>query len=153
MANPKDGIWGIRLVQISFTFVFATKYRADVISSPGDLWAYSGGIVRNLGAESIAIGGTQNHVHLLLRLPPNIAVAEATQKIKANSSRWLREAGKWQGWQEGYGSFSVGASHVGAVCRYIRNQPRHHADKSFEDEFIALLTRGGIAFDPLTVID
>jgi putative transposase len=136
-----------------FHIIFATKYRDDAIANPDGLWAYSGGIVRNIGAESIAIGGTQNHVHLLLKLPPHIAVAEATQKIKANSSRWLREAGNWRGWQEGYGSFSVGASNIGAVCRYIRNQPRHHAEKSFEDEFIALLTRGGIAFDPSNVFD
>jgi putative transposase len=125
----------------------ATKHRDNAISNPDPLWAYSGGIVRNIGAESIAIGGTQNHVHL------HIAVAEATQKIKANSSRWSRESGKWLGWQEGYGSFSVGSSSLEAVCRYIRNQPHHHAKRSFEDEFIALLTRGGIAFDPSNVFD
>jgi putative transposase len=85
-----------------FHIVFATKHRDNAISNPDPLWAYSGGIVRNIGAESIAIGGTQNHVHLLLRLPPHIAVAEATQKIKANSSRWSHESGKWLGWQEGW---------------------------------------------------
>lgn len=136
-----------------FHVVFATKYRDRSISNPEGLWAYSGGKVRNIGAESIAIGGTQDHVHLLFRLPPHTAVAQAPQKIKANSSRWLREAGKWHGWQEGYGSFSVGASSIGAVCRYIRNQPRHHANRSFEDEFMALLTRGGIAFDPSTIFE
>jgi len=97
--------------------------------------------------------GTQNHVHLLLRLPPHFAVAEAVQKIKANSSRWLRESGRSEGWQEGYGSFSVGISGLDPVCRYIRNQARDHAKQSFEDEFIALLIRGGIAFDRSTVFD
>ncbi|MFZ0706391.1 MAG: IS200/IS605 family transposase [Candidatus Korobacteraceae bacterium] len=136
-----------------FHVVFATKHRDNAILNPDELWAYTAGIMRNIGAESISIGGTQNHVHLLLRLPPHIAVAQAAQKIKANSSRWLRESGRWEGWQEGYGSFSVGISSLGAVCRYIRNQPRHHAKQSFEDEFMALLTRGRIVFDPSTVFE
>ncbi len=127
--------------------VFSTKDRADTIPDPQALWGYVAGIARNIGVDAPAIGGTSNHIHLLLRMPPHFSVAAITQKIKANSSRWLRESGSWQGWQEGYGSFTVSASNLAAVRRYIFNQPQHHAKRSFEDEFIALLTRSGIAFD------
>jgi putative transposase len=57
------------------------------------LWAYLRGIATNLGIELLAAGGTANHVHLLIGLPPKLALAEVVQKLKANSSRWLGEHG------------------------------------------------------------
>lgn len=136
-----------------FHIVFATKHRDNVILDADGLWAYNAGIIGNIGADPISIGGTSHHVHLLLRVPPQISIAETTQKIKANTSRWLRGSGRWEGWREGYGSFSVSVPNRGAVCRYIRNQAKHHAVRSFEEEFLSLLTRSGIAFDKATIFD
>jgi putative transposase len=145
--SPEDDTLAHTYSANLFHIVFATKHREDAIRAPIALWAYTPGIARSIGADPLSIGGTCNHVHLLLRLPPQFSIAEATQKIKSNSSRWLRDAGRWEGWQEGYGSFSVGVSSRGAVCRYIRNQAQHHAKHTFEDEFVSLLIRGGIEFD------
>lgn len=136
-----------------YHLVFATKDRVATIPDPQALWGYTSGIVRNIGAEALAIGGTANHVHSLLRVAPHISIAEVAQKIKANSSRWLRQSQKWNGWQEGYGSFTVSVSNLAAVRRYIFNQPQHHAKRSFEDEFIALLIRSGIPFDRSQVFE
>ncbi len=129
-----------------FHIVFSTKERQPAIAEPPKLWAYLAGVARNLHYEPFAIGGTENHVHALLRLPGHIPVAEAVQKLKANSSRWLGENGAWAGWQEGYGAFSVSASNVDAVRHYIQNQPEHHRRRSFEDEFLTLLTKSAVAF-------
>ena len=134
-----------------FHVVFSTKERRPAIAEPAKLWAYLAGVARNLDYEAIAIGGTQNHVHVLLRLPSQVPVSDAVQKLKSNSSRWLREEGRWFGWQEGYGAFSVSASNVDAVRRYIQNQPEHHRRRSFEDEFVALLAKSGVAFERLEV--
>jgi len=72
-----------------FHCIFSTKERRGSI--PGDLrpklWAYISGTAKNLGIIPIAIGGTSNHAHLLLALKPNMTIAEAVQKLKANSSR------------------------------------------------------------------
>jgi putative transposase len=130
-----------------FHVVFSTKERQPVIVEPPKLWAYLAGVARNLNYEPLAIGGTQNHVHLLVRLPSDVAVSQAVQKLKSNSSRWLRENGRWLGWQEGYGAFSVSASNVDAVRPYIQNQAEHHRRRSFEDEFVALLEKSGVAFN------
>jgi REP element-mobilizing transposase RayT len=130
-----------------FHLVFSTKNREHVIAAPEFLWAYTAGIVRNIGGDSLAIGGTSNHVHFLLRLPPSIAISVAAQKIKANSSRWLRERGRWNGWQEGYGSFTVSVSNAAKVRPYILDQPGHHANRSFEEELMALLRRSGVQFE------
>jgi REP-associated tyrosine transposase len=130
-----------------FHVVFSTKERRPAIADPPKLWAYVAGVARNLHYDALAVGGTGNHVHILLRLPSQVPVAEAVQKLKSNSSRWLRENGAWMGWQEGYGAFSVSASNADAVRLYIQNQPEHHRRRSFEDEFLALLTKSGVSFN------
>ena len=130
-----------------FHIVFSTKERRPAIVEPGRLWSYLAGVARNLNYEPLAIGGTENHVHVLLRIPNHVTLSEAVQKLKSNSSRWLRENGRWLGWQEGYGAFSVSASSVDAVRRYIQDQQEHHRRRSFEDEFVALLAKSGVAFD------
>ena len=130
-----------------FHVVFSTKERRSAIAKPEKLWAYLAGVARNLGYEALAIGGTQNHVHVLCRLSGDVSVSQAVQKLKSNSSRWLRENGPWIGWQEGYGAFSVSASNADAVRRYIQNQADHHRRRSFEEELAVLLAKSGIAFD------
>ena len=73
--------------------------------------------------------------------------SEAMQKVKANSSRWLGENGVRFEWQKGYGAFSVSPSLLPTVQAYIRNQEEHHKSRSFEEEFVALLKKSGVAYD------
>jgi putative transposase len=126
--------------------VFSTKGRLDRIpvELQEKLYAYLIGIAGNLGSSILAAGGTANHVHLLIGLPPSLALAEVVQKLKANSSRWI---GSGFEWQKGYGAFSVSASLVTAVQAYIRNQAEHHRKRSFEEEFVTLLRKSGVAYD------
>jgi putative transposase len=129
--------------------VFSTKERRDLIPSElrEPLYAYLIGIANKLGLKILAAGGTMNHVHLLIGLPPALTLSEAMQKLKANSSRWLGENGVPFEWQKGYGSFSVSPSLLPTVQRYIRNQPEHHRKRSFEEELLALLKKSGVAYD------
>ena len=76
-----------------------------------------------------------------------MSVAEAVQKLKANSSRWMSEHGSPFEWQKGYAALSVSPSLVGSVRAYVLNQEEHHRKRSFEEEFLALLGRAGIAHD------
>ncbi len=129
--------------------IFSTKERRNLIPQElqEQLWAYLLGIANNLKIKTLAIGGTGNHVHLLLGLPATMTLAEAMQKLKANSSRWLGEQGIEFQWQEGYGAFSVSPSLVETVKAYIRNQGEHHKKRSFEEEFRVLLDKSGVAYD------
>jgi hypothetical protein len=81
-----------------------------------------------------------------------MALAKATNLLKSNSSKWMNEKGMKFAWQEGYGAFSVSSSNVSAVIKYIDNQEIHHRKISFEDEFIALLNKHGVKFDPKYVL-
>jgi hypothetical protein len=73
--------------------------------------------------------------------------------IKSNSSKWLRKKDPRFAWQQGYGAFSVSSSHVSKVIRYIDNQERHHQKFTYEQEFITMLKKQGIAYDPEHVFD
>jgi putative transposase len=135
------------LVQNFLHVVFSTKDRLKLIPSARQprVWAYLAGICH---AEKIfvhEIGGMEDHVHMLIQLPPTLSLAIALKEIKANSSKWM---GPRFAWQRGYGAFSVSKSNVSAVARYIRNQAAHHRKMSYEQEFIALLKKHGMAFDP-----
>ena len=106
------------------------------------------GICQSHGLMAVEIGGIENHVHLLLHLPPALALSKAVLLIKSNSSKWMNEMHKKFAWQDGYGAFNVSASSVESVVRYVRNQKQHHRKMSFEDEYILLLKRHGIAYEP-----
>jgi putative transposase len=126
--------------------VFSTKERKPLIDTDRlpDLFSYLGGIAKGEGFTLLAAGGTTNHVHLLIALPPKVALATAIQKLKGSSSRWM---GPEFSWQEGYGAFSVSPSQVPAVKKYIGNQQAHHQKRSFEEEFTLLLRSCGVEYD------
>ncbi|MGO9326311.1 MAG: IS200/IS605 family transposase [Terracidiphilus sp.] len=132
--------------------IFSTSGRAPLLTDAIrlDVHAYLGGILRELDAIPVAIGGTTDHVHLLTRLPANLALADYLRIVKTNSSRWVKERWPQQrkfAWQGGYGAFSVSESRRAAVIRYIRDQAQHHRRISFQDEFLALLKNHRVEFD------
>jgi putative transposase len=130
--------------------VFSTKERRPFISDEirEGLYGYMGGIARKNGAKAIAIGGTTDHVHLLLLVSTSAAVADVMREIKSGSSRWVREMRREFEWQEGYGSFSVEISQLNATVEYIRGQAEHHRKRTFQEEFVSFLEKHGIEYDP-----
>jgi REP element-mobilizing transposase RayT len=130
--------------------VFSTKERRKLITKEFQpkLWSYMAGIGRNNGFLVLANGGMEDHAHLLIQLPATLALAEAVQLLKGSSSKWVGEHGREFSWQEGYGAFSVSKSNINTVVKYIANQEIHHRKITFEDEFIALLEKHGIEYDP-----
>jgi REP element-mobilizing transposase RayT len=78
------------------------------------------------------------HVHLLLALPLDKPIAQVAKGLKGESSNWINNkdfiSGKFR-WQRGYGAFSVSASQLSKVKRYIKNQNEHHVRKSFKEEY------------------
>ncbi len=141
------------LTRLVVHVVFSTKERPNLISPAvePELHAYLGGICRNRESPALAIGGTENHVHLLIGLSKNIALSDLMMTLKKGSSKWIKTNGDAFGgfyWQDGYGAFSIGESQVRAVADYIRGQKERHKALTFEDELVALAERYGVAFDP-----
>ncbi|HET6891443.1 MAG TPA: IS200/IS605 family transposase [Pyrinomonadaceae bacterium] len=144
--------------QIYIQTVFAVSGRLSLIRNDfkEEVYKYISGIVRNKKQKLISINGMPDHVHLLIGLRPAMALADLVQEIKVDSSdfinrkKWIR--GKFA-WQEGYGAFSYGHSQLDTIIRYIKNQERHHAKRSFKDEYLTLLRKFDIAFDDKYVFD
>jgi putative transposase len=135
--------------------VFSTKGRRPLIEPQARrrLWAYLGGIAKNLKAVPLSIGGTADHVHLLLALPSDLSIAKAVNLLKSNSSKWMNEHGHEFAWQLGYGAFSVSASNLTSVTAYIENQHAHHKERDYKHEFLALLNKHNVQFDGRYVLD
>ena len=94
----------------------------------------------------LAVGGIQNHVHALVELSPEMALATAVRTLKCNSSRWMRQSVRLFEWQQGYAAFSVSPSQVGGVLKYIAHQEQHHARHSFEAELRSMMKAAGIVY-------
>ena len=128
-----------------FLCVFSTQERRKIIAADVQerLWAYIGGVAREHSMKALAVGGVEDHVHILLSLTATIPVANAMREIKAASSFWMSHtAGRKDfAWQEGYGAFSIGQSQVSATIAYIVGQAEHHRTRGFEEEFLAILKK------------
>lgn len=118
-----------------------------MIRDPQRLWRYFSGISRAKEIPLVAAGGTANHVHLLVDLPPTHQLAETMQVLKGNSSHWLNDEQPPFAWQQGYGAFGIAESQRHNVVAYISGQAEHHKKWSFEEEFLTLLRRYGIQYD------
>ena len=129
-----------------FHIVFSTKERRQLIRADLQprLWNYLAAIARNHGVHVIAVGGTENHVHVLLVMPTDATLETVVRTLKCNSSRLVREESHLFAWQEGYAAFSVSPSQVERVTRYIANQAEHHRQRSFDAEFESMLAAAKI---------
>jgi REP element-mobilizing transposase RayT len=131
--------------------IFSTKDREPLIVPElrTELYAYLGGLTRELKGRAYGINGTADHVHMMINLPPIVSISEALRFIKSNSSGWVH--GKWPrksfAWQLGYGAFSVSKSNISEVLKYLGTQETHHRKWTFKDEFIDFLARHEIDYD------
>lgn len=107
-----------------YHIVFSTKERQPFIDDQlkPSLFAYLGGIVRGIGGTALIVNGTADHVHMLMVMPPTVAISDALRTIKTNSSGWIHK--KWPdrrrfAWQTGYAAFTVSASNRKLVYDYI----------------------------------
>ena len=139
-------------------YIFSTKKRSRLITSDikERLWAYMGGVARENHMKAEAVGGTENHAHVLVSLPSTVSISKGIQLIKAGSSKWIHETFpecRDFAWQEGYGAFSVSISIVDATIAYITNQEEHHREKTFEEEYLAFLNKFNVEYKMEYVFD
>lgn len=138
--------------QIYIQVVFAVQGRHSLIKTEWreELYKYITGIITNHEQKLLAIGGVADHIHILIGFKPNFEISKLVQEIKANSSRFINKRqfvrGKFS-WQEGFGAFSYSRSQLDIVIRYIQNQEKHHAKKSFKSEFVEFLQSFEVEYD------
>jgi putative transposase len=144
------------LGNILLHFIFSTEGRRPLIKPEfrNDLFAYLGGIVREMSGTALIVNGAADHVHMLVRARPAHSAAEIACVVKTNSSRWVRERHSRDfAWQTGYGVFSVSESNADATMAYIAGQREHHRERSFQEEFVAFLRKNHVEYDPRYIWD
>lgn len=137
---------------LNYHVIFGTKGRHSwlVPEIRQERSQYLGGIVKGNHGHPLEINAVEDHAHLLVRLPPTVALANVVRATKASSSKWLNDTkalNRKFGWQDGYAAFTVSQSHLAQVATYVRNQAEHHRIKGFREELVAFLKRNSIAYD------
>ena len=141
-----------------FHIIFSTKDRRQLLADENrdEVHRYITGIIRNMGCTLLRINSVCDHAHLVCKIKPSIAVSDFINKVKTNSSRWIKERFEslfsFQ-WQNGFSCFSVSESAVEQVIRYVQNQQEHHKTVSFEEELKAFLDKHGIDYYPEHFLD
>ena len=144
--------------QIYIQAVFAVAVRQNLIRPEfkEELQKYITGIVRKQGQKMIQINAMPDHTHMLIGMKPNIALSDLMRDVKSASTDFIRRK-KWIrgrfNWQEGFGAFSYSHSHLDSVVQYIRNQEKHHAKRSFKNEYLALLDKFNVVHEPKYLFD
>lgn len=136
--------------------IFSTKNRHPYLR-PSPLkervHEYMAAICRDQKCHAVIIGGTADHVHMLVHLHKNIALSAFIEQVKKSSSLWIKKLddgrnglGKFY-WQSGYAAFSVSQSQIDLVRQYIINQEEHHKYRNFQDELRKFLGQHHVDFD------
>ncbi len=141
------------ILQVYVHLVFSTAGRVhllDVKETKERLFGYMMGVMKKLEAPVLAIGGGEEHVHILHRMPKKLNYEELTSRLKANSSRFAKTMGERYanfGWNRGYAGFSVSRWDIDQISGYIRKQERHHNTEIYKAELERLLGEHGADFD------
>lgn len=147
------------LVQIYLHILFSTKERRPFLQDAKlreRTHAYLAAACHQIGAPSLIVGGTADHVHILCRLAKVLAVADLVKELKRESSKWVKEQHHSSAnfyWQSGYAAFSISPSHVDGLKAYILHQEEHHQQESFQDEFRRLCRKYDVQIDERYVWD
>ncbi len=139
--------------QIYLHVVFAVEGRQNLIKPEhnDELQKYITGIVSGQKQKLIAVNNMPDHLQMLVGIKPDISLSDLVRDVIAGSSKFINEKHWFMGrfsWQEGFGAFSYSRSQLGTVICYIENQERHHATKSFREEYVSMLEKFGVEYDP-----
>lgn len=120
------------LWRLYYHLVWATRERQPLINPEREaaLYPYIISKADTLSCIVHAIGGVEDHIHLVVSIPPTLAIADFVKNIEGSSAHYLNNAlsisSNKFGWQEGYGVFSLGSKQLERAVDYANNQKTHH---------------------------
>ena len=136
--------------RLHYHIVWSTDAREPLIDAPRQavIQRTLSGKTHELRIFLHATGGTADHVHVVVSIPPTLAVAECVRQFKGATTHAVNHtlpAARQFRWQRGYGALSLSERHLAVACDYARNQERHHAQSTV----IAAYQRSSGDEDPL----
>ena len=139
--------------QLTYQIVFGGKYRSKFLqeNAQDQLFAYIGGILKNMGCIPYIVGGHIDHLHLVFSATGKYYIGKIVQNIKISSNAFMHDRTELFpdliNWQVGYGAFSYQRSKLNVLIEYVKTQKFHHETVSFKEEYIQLLEENGIEYD------
>jgi putative transposase len=141
-----ERLWAIlSLMRAPYTklylhLVWSTWDRLPLITTEFEARLYSAILAKckELRCEPVAVGGIEDHLHLLTRLSPSISISELVRELKGSTSRLMSislSPGSFFKWQGGYGAFTLRPSEIPVVRAYIQNQREHHQKRTFFEDW------------------
>lgn len=117
--------------QLYYHLIWATKDREPLITAAlePELFKYLRGKGLELGGMVHAVGGVEDHEHLVVSIPPRMAVGDYVGKLKGASSHWVTHMSGYRepfAWQEGYGILSFSKRSLSQVVQYVFSQRERH---------------------------
>jgi putative transposase len=126
--------------RLHYHLVWATHQRLPLITEPIERQIY--GVILNKAKEMEiivhVIGNMEDHIHVVVSIPPKVAVADCLKHFKGASSYYVNHqpgaAGDF-GWQDGYGALTFGDRSLSDVSAYVRGQKEHHRQQAVRPLF------------------
>ncbi len=134
-----------------YHIVFCTRRRLKTLvpSCHESVYRYITSFLKERKCHLYQVNGTENHIHLLIDLHPNIALSSLVRDMKAYSSKLIKESG-WSlifdGWAKEYYACTISPSHIDSTVRYIANQKEHHDMQDFDMEIEWLHKKVGLTY-------
>jgi len=139
--------------KLLYHIVFRTKgSRLSITEAYADeLYRYIWGFCKKQGCILHRIGGMPDHVHMLLEIPPTLAVADFMREVKTSAHRFVSDHKDlfpmFDGWGKSYCALSYGLKDKDTIKNYIAGQKEHHRKTTFAEELRKLLEENGVEYD------
>lgn len=147
--------------------MWSTHNQQHAFSRPlkNDLHAYLTALIKSKNGRVLISGGTADHVHLLIVLPPELSLGGLLNHVKSYSSKWLRghKLDRFNqshqlnlsnqsnvsdfNWQSGYLAMSTEIDRLDDIGAYIRGDEQRHASQSYSEELSWMLTKQNINYN------
>ena len=121
--------------RLHYHLVWATYRREPMITEAREATVYAilNSKARELGLILHGAGNIEDHMHVVVSIPPKLAVADCVRHFKGTISHAINRQADGQGvfkWQDGYGALTIGERSLQTVIAYANNQKRHHREST-----------------------
>lgn len=136
---------------LTYQIVFQTWHWEPTLTKQNRkrLFTYISGLLIQKKCYVYQVGGTENHIHIITDIQPNIAISTLVKDIKLACVSLIRSKNlfpHFKGWNEGFGVFSYSPEARGSLIKYVLNQETHHKKEHPREEYLRLLREFEIEF-------
>ncbi len=118
--------------QLFYHLIWTTKNRQPLLTPEVEPVIYDLLRSKAIGLEAtlFALNGVEDHVHMVVAVPPKVALATFIGQVKGVASARFNQSNQSATpfyWQEEYGAFSFDGKRLPNYVAYVNNQKHHHA--------------------------